>query len=70
MGYSRKNLMGKIVRKVIELNETNDFSLIIDRGTYSLWNRDNQMWINQCTKITPQNLEKTLEELNRLSKFI
>lgn len=67
--YSKKNLIGKIARKIYELNEHSSWSFILDENSYSLWNRGKELWLNGCTELTADNLQETLNELNRIDKF-
>lgn len=62
--YSRKNLLGKIARRIYELNEysENKYNLIITKQGYSI------KWINGFKELTTENLEKTLKELNNLKE--
>ena len=60
--YSRKNLLGKIARRIYELNEysENKYNLIITKRGYSV------KWINGIKELTTENLEQTLKELNKI----
>ena len=59
--YSRKNLLGKIARKIYELNQETDekYTLIINKNGFSI------KWLNNIEEITTENLRNVLNKLNR-----
>lgn len=70
--YSKKNLIGKIARRILELNEYGNWNFILSKNTYSIWKeRPNEylkLWIDVSQDITTDNLLNTLNELNRINK--
>lgn len=67
--YSRKNLLGKIARRIYELNEYGSWTFILDKNTYNVYEREKGIWLNDWTELTVDNLLNTLKELNRIDKF-
>ena len=71
--YSRKNLLGKIARRILELNEYESWNFILSKNGYSVWkdrpNDYTKLWIEVSQDITVDNLVNTLNELNRINRF-
>lgn len=68
--YSRKNLIGKIARRIYELNENGNWNFILSKNNYCLYEGTKHIWIDNYSELTVDNLAHTLFELNRINKFM